>query len=311
LITREFNAACAVELEFGSSSVIQLGERASKRLSCFESRESFVLKEVILSKRISLSLSLSSIFFAITFTTAYAEHGHDANVSSSADAADYASLPDAPQPSDTPASPANVKSTVPGVARTKPASRFATVIEPDESTKVLTVKEKFQYSFIEQVSPFAVGSYLLSAGWEQLLDSDPKYPPNNAEAFGKRLGISVVRQSSQAVFTDGVFASLFHQDPRYYRMGGNDLSNFWPRAGYVCARVLTRRQDSGKIAPNYSLLLGYAAASALTMAYYPSISATWPKTWEGYGYSVLANAGGNAVHEFWPDAKRILFHRHD
>jgi hypothetical protein len=268
-----------------------------------------------MSKRISLSLFLLAVFFAVAFSSASAQQGHDSNVSSTSDAADYAALPDAPRPNDGTDSPANntVKPTEPGVTRTKPASRFATVIEPDETTKTLTVGEKFQYSFIEQASVFAVGSYLLSAGWEQMLDSDPKYSPNSWEAFGKRLGVSVVRQSSQAVFTDGVFASLFHQDPRYYRKGGG-LSDFWPRAGYVCARVLTKRQDSGKMAPNYSLFAGYAAASALTMAYYPSVSATWPKTWEGYGYSVLANAGGNAVQEFWPDTKRILFsrlHGHD
>ena len=172
----------------------------------------------------------------------------------------------------------------------------------------MTPKEKFQYSFMEQATVYAAGSYLLSAGWEQLLDSDPKYDNNSWDAFGKRLGWAVVRQSSQAVFTDGLFASVFHQDPRYYRKGGG-LEQFWPRAGYVLSRVVTKRMDSGKMAPNYSLFAGYAAASALTMAYYPSVSATWPKTWEGYGYSILANAGGNALQEFLPDTKRILFSR--
>jgi hypothetical protein len=262
-------------------------------------------------KRIPLLLCLSSAFFAVAPTSAFAQQGHDANVSSSTDSADYAALPDAPVPNgDAAGLPADspVKPTQAGVERTKPTSRFATVVEPDETTKVLTAKEKFQYSFIEQATVYAAGSYLLSAGWEQLLDSDPKYNNNSWDAFGKRLGWAVVRQTSQAVFTDGVFASAFHQDPRYYRKGGS-LSDFWPRAGYVCARVLTKRQDSGKMAPNYSLFVGYAAASALTMAYYPSVSATWPKTWEGYGYSVLANAGGNAIQEFLPDTKRLLFSR--
>ena len=122
-------------------------------------------------KRISLFLSLSAAFFALSFASALAQEGHDASISTSNEAADYAALPDAPQPNDGIDSPANspVKPTVPGVARTKPAPRFAQSIEPDETTKVLTVKEKFQYSFVEQVSPYAVGSYLLSAGWEQLL----------------------------------------------------------------------------------------------------------------------------------------------
>jgi hypothetical protein len=262
-------------------------------------------------KRISLSLFLSAIFFSFVSLSALAQNGHDAITSASNDAAVYAALPDAPEPGgDGQDTQPNIaaKPTQPGVQRTKVTPRFATVVEPDETTKVLTVKEKFQYSFLEQATVYAAGSYLLSAGWEQLLDSDPKYDNNSWDAFGKRLGWSVVRQSSQAVFTDGLFASMFHQDPRYYRKGG-PLSDFWPRAGYVCARVLTKRMDSGKMAPNYSLFAGYAAASALTMAYYPSVSATWPKTWEGYGYSVLANAGGNAVQEFLPDTKRILFSR--
>ena len=192
-----------------------------------------------------------------------AQEGHDASISTSNEAADYAALPDAPQPNDGIDSPANspVKPTVPGVVRTKPAPRFAQSIEPDETTKVMTVKEKFQYSFVEQVRPYAAGSYLLSAGWEQLLDSDPKYDNNSWDAFGRRLGIGVVRQSSQAVFTDGFLLRLFHQDPRYYRRGGDDLSNFWPRAGYVFARVADQSgMDYGKMAPNYSLFAGYAAA---------------------------------------------------
>lgn len=260
-------------------------------------------------KRIPLLLCLLSVFVSVAFKPAFALQGHDANVSSSTDSADYAALPDAPEPTgDAAGLPADssVKPTQPGVERTKPASRFASVIEPDETTKVLSVGEKFQYSFKEQVTVYAAGSYLLSAGWEQLLNSDPKYGNNSWDAFGRRLGLSVIRQSSQSVFTDGLFASLFHQDPRYYRKGGPD---FWPRAQYVVARVVTKRQDSGRMAPNYSLLVGYAAASALTMAYYPSVSATWPKVWEGYGYSVFANAGGNAVQEFWPDTKRMLFSR--
>lgn len=263
-------------------------------------------------KRISLLALLSAVFVGVAPFSATAQQGHDANISASSDSADYAALPDAPEPSGDavglPSDTASVKPTKPGVERTKPVSRFATVVEPDEITQVMTVKEKFQYAFLEQATVYAAGSYLLSAGWEQLLDSDPKYDNNSWDAFGKRLGWAVVRQSSQAVFTDGLFASAFHQDPRYYRKGGG-LEDFWPRTGYVISRVVTRRLDSGKMAPNYSLFAGYAAASALTMAYYPSVSATWPKVWEGYGYSILANAGGNALQEFLPDTKRILFSR--
>jgi hypothetical protein len=237
-----------------------------------------------------------------------AQTGHVASITPVNNADVISALPDAPQPVGDTGPPLNAadKSTAP-VAATKPAGRYQVCIDPNETTKVLSNKEKFAYSFREQVSAYAGASMLISAGWEQLLDSDPKYG-TDAAAFGKRLGIAAVRQTSQAVFTDGVFAPVFHQDPRYYR---KVYGSFWERSGYVVKRVLVKRQDSGKEAPNYSLLLGYASASALTMAYYPAESAKWSNTAEGYGLSVLANVGGNAVHEFWPDFVQFFHHDHN
>ena len=50
-------------------------------------------------KRISLLAFLSAIFAAVAPFSATAQQGHDANISASSDAADYAALPDAPEPS--------------------------------------------------------------------------------------------------------------------------------------------------------------------------------------------------------------------
>lgn len=235
-----------------------------------------------------------------------AQQGHLDALPAPAKVAAVVALPDAPQ-SALEAAPDAANPAVPPVQRTVPAKRFAKSIDPEETTKTLTPKDKLAFSFGEQASTYSAASMLFGAGWEHLLDSNPKYG-TNAEAFGKRLGVAAIRQTSQAFFTDGVFANVFHQDPRYYRKGSGSLRS---RALYAGSRVVITRQDSGTSAPNYSLFFGHAATSALTMAYYPAASAKWSTTAGGYGFSMLANAFGNAVHEFGPDVTRIVFHRHN
>ncbi len=170
----------------------------------------------------------------------------------------------------------------------------------------LSAKEKLELSGWEQVQPYSFGTQILAAGWEHMLDSDPKYGTDKA-GFGERLGAATIRQGSQAILSDGVFAAVFRQDPRYYSKGSG---KYMDRAVYSATRVLVTRTDDGDEAANYSQLVGYAGASALTMAYYPDVSATWSKTARGYGVSLAGSALGNEVHEFAPDLIRLVFHRH-
>ena len=45
----------------------------------------------------------------------------------------------------------------------------------------------------------------------------PKYG-HDAGAFGEKFGAAMLRSASVRVFSDGIFATAFHQDPRYYRI---------------------------------------------------------------------------------------------
>lgn len=186
------------------------------------------------------------------------------------------------------------------------APRLEKYIDPDEQAVPLSAKEKLELSGWEQLQPYSFGTQILAAGWEQLLNSNPKYGTDKA-GFGERLGAASIRQNSQAILSDGVFAAAFRQDPRYYRKGSG---NFVGRIFYSASRVLVTRTDAGNETANTSQLVGYAGAAALTMTYYPAVSATWPKTARGYGISLLGSALGNEVHEFSPDLIHRVFHRH-
>lgn len=185
------------------------------------------------------------------------------------------------------------------------APRLAKYIEPGQIVVHLSATDKLQLAAWEQVQPYAFSTEVLAAAWEHLIDSDPKYGSDKA-GFGERLGAAAIRQSSQAIFSDGVLPALLHQDPRYYRKGSG---KFIDRVLYSASRVFIIRNDAGKNVTNYSQLIGYAGASALTMTYYPAVSATWHNTAESYGVSLAVSALGNQLHEFGPDLLRSTYNR--
>jgi hypothetical protein len=63
-----------------------------------------------------------------------------------------------------------------------------------------------------------------------------------------------------------VFASLFHQEPRYFYQGtGSNKSRLY----HAVSNAWVARSDSGKKMPNYSYLLGTMVSGAISNAYYP------------------------------------------
>jgi hypothetical protein len=187
-----------------------------------------------------------------------------------------------------------------------PAPRLAKYIGTDQSTVPLSAKEKLEFAGWEQLQPYAFATQFMGAGWEQLIDSNPQYGTDSG-AFGERLGAAALLQNSRAILSDGFMAAIFRQDPRYYRQGHRPVKQ---RIYHAAERVFIIRSDEGNYQPNYSQLLGNAVATALTMTYYPAISATWPKTAKGYGISLAQGALGNEIHEFMPMLERLAFHHH-
>lgn len=229
-----------------------------------------------------------------------------------ASSAGDSNLPDAPEPT---AAATAAAQTAPFHATAHPypstpltpARRLAKYIGTNQSTVRLSAKEKLELSGWEQLQPYAFATQFMGAGWEQLINSNPQYGTDSG-AFGERLGAAALLQNSRAILSDGVMAAVFRQDPRYYRQGHRPVKQ---RVYHAIARVFVIRSDDGNYQPNYSQLLGNAVATALTMTYYPEVSATWPKTAKGYGISLAQGALGNEIHEFTPALERLAFHHHN
>jgi hypothetical protein len=184
-------------------------------------------------------------------------------------------------------------------ARTRHSAHLAMTVSPNEIAEPMSVGDKVEGGLKDSVSLFSIAGWFASAGWEQLTNGSPNYGTDRG-AFGERLGAAAIRNISEGVFSDCLFAPIFHEDPRYYIMGKSH--NFFKRLVYAGTRTIITRTDSGHTTPNFSLIAGNAAGSALTIPYYPAKNTTFSEVAQTFGGSLGGSALGFVVNEFIIDA---------
>jgi hypothetical protein len=226
------------------------------------------------------------------------------------------SLPDAPQPQvdksgkrvtgQTNTGRDNVVFTVHvGPGYPAQADKWDTIIDPGERAQHLSAVDKLLYAGHEQIQPVVFAPALLSAFWGQLTDANPHYGVD-AGGFGERFGSAMLRQATDRISGDGIFAAAFHQDPRYYREGDGSYVH---RGLLAVRQTFLRRNDDGAEQVNVSGILGHAAGNYLAMTYYPHVSATVGVASSGFATSVAADMGSKLILEFGPDLLHMVFRR--
>lgn len=185
------------------------------------------------------------------------------------------------------------------------ADKWDTIIDPGERAQHLSATDKLLYAGHEQIQPVVFAPALLSAGWGQLTDANPHYGVD-AGGFGERFGSALLRQATDRISGDGIFAAAFHQDPRYYREGDGTYVH---RGLLAVRQTFLRRNDEGAEQVNVSGILGHAAGNYLAMTYYPHVSATVGVASSGFATSVAADMGSKLILEFGPDLLHLVFRR--
>jgi hypothetical protein len=183
------------------------------------------------------------------------------------------------------------------------AQKRTKTIPSDWQAQKLSVGWKMRVGAEDLYSVENFGAIFLSAGYEHLLNGEPNYGTDKG-AFGERLGAAAVRETTQGIFTDIVFAPLLREDNRYYVKG----PRYSPvkRTLYAITRPLVTRKDDGSPTVNAALLLGYAASAAMTPAYYPQSNRNFRDVASVYGGSIGGAALGFFVTEFSQDVLRSL-----
>jgi hypothetical protein len=170
----------------------------------------------------------------------------------------------------------------------------------------LTPGEKMERAFRRAfLSPVPYATSAFSAIITQLGEDDlPHKTTGDKVADGlTRMAINFGRSATRTVFTGGVYASLFKQDPRYDRSRGKGIGG---KVLHGLSRVFVTRDDDWNIEPNYSRFAGNFTASALSNAWERSTPGHdrigWDATFRRFGRMFLNDAITNILfRELLPD----------
>jgi hypothetical protein len=124
-------------------------------------------------------------------------------------------------------------------------------------------------------------------------------------AYGKRVASMAGWAGVHTALAFGLDSTL-HQDPRYFRSGGEGV---WRRMGHALrGTLLTRTDKGGETISTWRIGSAYGSAF-LSNLWYPDrldnvkLGLTQGSVSMGFGLA------SNLALEFWPDVKRKVFHR--
>ena len=170
--------------------------------------------------------------------------------------------------------------------------------------KPITIQQKFMIAFRQSTDP---GTFVLAAaigGLGQAKCSNPSFG-QEFTGYSHYAGTKYADYVISDFMREGVFPSLLHQDPRYFRRG---TGSAWSRVAYAARQVFWTRSDSGRMGFNYSQIMGGASAVAISAAYYPE-RRDGSAAAGSFGAQIGAQIGSNVMKEFWPDLQRALLRK--
>ncbi|MGD0299039.1 MAG: hypothetical protein ABSE86_18190 [Bryobacteraceae bacterium] len=180
---------------------------------------------------------------------------------------------------------------------------FKTVNDPDQPITPIDTSEKFQL-VLHYFDPFTFAISSIQAGIEQATNDKASYG-QGVKGYSKRYGADFTDAFTNELFVVGVFPSLLHEDPRYFRLGHG---SGWRRTGYALSRILVARTDSGGQRFNCSEFLGNFTSGSISQLYYPQNERGMGGILTRMSVQIGYDAMFNILKEFYPDLKR-KFHK--
>jgi hypothetical protein len=198
------------------------------------------------------------------------------------------------------------------IADEDPPKRMFGMIPDFENTnntpvnqKPLTVREKYVLAWHQSTDFSAHVGAAFNAGLQQWGDGQPRYGEGWG-AYGKRFAAAEGDQMTSSWLIYGVFPSLLHDDPRYFRLGkGSPPVRVW----YAITRTFVTRRDNGTQRFNYSTVSGQLVSCAISTAYYPEIDRAASRVFSNWGLDLVGFSAYNVLSEYYPDLIKALFHR--
>jgi hypothetical protein len=178
-----------------------------------------------------------------------------------------------------------------------------TAVDSNTQLPRLSTHEKFVVAMHDSVD---YSSFLLVAGLagRGLYSNTIPSLGSGAAGFGRYYWREFTDQVSGTFFTEAIFPTFTHEDPRYYTFGKN---GFFKRATYAITRTVITKNDLGTNEFNLSELGGNASEAALSNLYYPPSERGFSNTAKNFATQTVITAAANVLKEFWPDIRKNIF----
>jgi len=174
-----------------------------------------------------------------------------------------------------------------------------------EEYKPLSPKEKFKIAGLDAFDRGTIALAAAFAGGGQISNAESGFDQGVA-GYARYFGTAYADFLIGDYMTEGVYPTILHQDPRYFRKGrGSGVSRF----GYAVGQIFWTHKDSGGTQFNYSEVVGNSTAVAISMAYYPD-GRTAANAVTALGTQLAVDTASNILKEFWPDLERRLSKKH-
>jgi hypothetical protein len=183
---------------------------------------------------------------------------------------------------------------------------FENTNDTEANRRPLTIREKYILSLHQSFDISAHVGNAFQAGLQQAANGQPHYG-QGWNAYGKRFAANEADQVSSSILIYGVFPSLLHDDPRYFRQGRGPL---FSRVWYAINRTLVTRRDKGTYGFNTSQVVGQLISCAISTSYYPAQDRTTARVFSNWGVNLGGNSAYNVLSEYYPDMMRAIFRRH-
>lgn len=163
----------------------------------------------------------------------------------------------------------------------------------------LTAGEKFKVASEDAFDPSTGVLAGVFAGEGQFNNSNRSFG-QGAAGYGRYFGGAYADFVIGDFMTEGVFPTLLHQDPRYFR---KSKGSGWSRLGYAMGQIFVTHSDTGRMQFNYSEVVGNSVAVAISNAYY-SDNRDVGSNVSSLGVQLGVDMAANVLKEFWPDLQR-------
>jgi hypothetical protein len=200
------------------------------------------------------------------------------------------------------------------VARFSQKVDRVTVHAPHHHTSLkpcsLSAGEKFRLFVNDSVDPVNFAGFSWNAGLGQLQNADPSYRQGLA-GYARRLAAGAADNATDDFFGIFLYPTLFHQDPRYYRVGHGTVQG---RLGHALAHNFVTTSDSGKRVFNLSEWCTTVTGMVVTNLYHPDAPRGFGPSARRVGFSVANDMGWDVLREFWPEIShkfKLPFRTHD